>query len=349
MDKAEIKRFSGRVFDDISASMMVGLAYIGVKAGLFKGLEKIGPAKASALAAACGLQERYVLEWAKGMTAGGYIEHDPAADTYHLSDEHAYLLASQGTDHFVGGMFLNSIACLGVAPDVLECFSAGGGVPFEAFGPCCIEACDLASRGIYEARLASYWLPQMPEVIEKLERGGRVLDFGCGSGVAATVIAQAFPAAHVVGLDVDESSIERARELAKDASAKPEFVRVSSSDYEPDDGFDLIMAGDSVHDLAQPRETLADIRRLLKPDGTFFIIEPRAGDTLADNTNPVGAMFYGFSVFHCMTQSLARDGAGLGACLGPAAIESLVKEAGFSQFEVLDIKSPVNIFCAARP
>ena len=51
------------------------------------------------------LQPRYVEEWLKGMTAAGYLEYDPAAQTYLLPDEVAYFVASDGSDHFVGGMW----------------------------------------------------------------------------------------------------------------------------------------------------------------------------------------------------------------------------------------------------
>ena len=88
---------------------------------------------------------------------------------------------------------------------------------------------------------------------------------------------------------------------------------------------------------------------MLEPRGTLFIIEPKAGDRLEDNINPIGTMFYGFSIFHCMTQSLARGGPGLGTCLGPARTEALLRNAGFRGFERLDIKSPTNLFYAARP
>jgi hypothetical protein len=60
-------------------------------------------------------------------------------------------------------------------------------------------------------------------------------------------------------------------------------------------------------------------------------------------------MFYGFSVFHCMTQSLAQGGPGLGTCMGPERTEQLMRDAGFSRFEVLDINSQVNLFYAVRP
>jgi hypothetical protein len=95
--------------------------------------------------------------------------------------------------------------------------------------------------------------------------------------------------------------------------------------------------------------TLRKLKELLKGDGTLFIIEPKSADRLEDNRNPVATMFYGFSLFHCMTQSLARGGPGLGTCLGPAGTEKLVREAGFRQFRTLEIKSLTNLFYAAHP
>jgi hypothetical protein len=50
-----------------------------------------------------------------------------------------------------------------------------------------------------------------------------------------------------------------------------------------------------------------------------------------------------------MTQSLARGGPGLGTCLGPAATEALVRQAGYPRFQRLDIKSLTNLFYSAQP
>ena len=54
----------------------------------------------------------------------------------------------------------------------------------------------------------------------------------------------------------------------------------------------------------------------------WFIVEPKAADRLEDNINPIGTMLYGFSLFHCMTQSLAKGGPGLGTCLDAARTSS---------------------------
>ena len=233
-------------------------------------------------------------------------------------------------------------ALMRVAPRVAEAFEKGGGVPFADFGPDCVNALDLINRGQYESRFADYWLKGLPDVVACLKSGGRMLDFGCGSGRVAMAIKRAFPQAAVSGYDVDAASIARAREAASD-------VKIDFSTGLPGGQFDLVTICDCIHDLAAPVETLRQVHRLVKPEGTLFIVEPKAADRLEDNRNPVATMFYGFSLFHCMTQSLARGGPGLGTCMGPGQTEKLVREAGFRGFRMLDIKSMTNLFYAATP
>jgi 2-polyprenyl-3-methyl-5-hydroxy-6-metoxy-1,4-benzoquinol methylase len=232
-----------------------------------------------------------------------------------------------------------------VAPEVAEAFRVGGGVGFEEFGPGCVEALDLINRGQYESRLADYWLKSLPDVAAKLAAGGRALDVGCGSGSVCGALAKAFPATEIVGIDPDPESIQRAQQ----SFPAVKFLQETTSGMKRDNGFDLITLCDVLHDLAAPMQTLKEIRALLAPDGVLFIVEPKAADRLEDNRDAVSTTFYGFSLFHCMTQSLARGGPGLGTCLGPAATGKLLHEAGFSRFDRLDIKSLTNLFYAARP
>lgn len=340
MDKEKTKQAIDKVFRDMAGAMTAGMAYVGTKTGLFRAMAGKGPMSVQQVVEAAHLHPRYVEEWLKGMAAAGYLDY--SGGKYSLPEEMAYFVASDGTDHFVGGMWAMVPPLMSVAPKVAEAFQKGGGVPFEAFGPDCVEALDLINRGQYEERFASYWLKSLPDVTARLQAGGRMLDFGCGSGRVAIAIKKAFPAAEVAGYDVDAQSIARAR---KAAAGLP----ISFTNDMPGGQFDLVTICDCIHDLAAPVETLEQVHRLVKPGGTLFIVEPKAGDRLEDNRNPVGAMFYGFSVFHCMTQSLARGGPGLGTCMGPAQTEKLAREAGFRQFRMLDIKSMTNLFYAATP
>jgi 2-polyprenyl-3-methyl-5-hydroxy-6-metoxy-1,4-benzoquinol methylase len=280
----------------------------------------------------------------RARASAGYLDYDPKSGTYTLSDEVAYFVASEGTDHFVGGMWEMVPALLRQAPKVAEAFANGGGVPFEDFGPDCVHALDLINRGQYEARFTDYWLQAVPDVVSRLENGGKALDFGCGSGRVALAIAKAFPKASIGGVDIAAGSIRRAQQAAQDAGVAIDF-RLA----EPSPGpYDLVTLCDCLHDLASPLSVLEKIKNLLRHDGVLFIVEPKAADRVEDNRNPVATMFYGFSLFHCMTQSLARGGPGLGTCLGPAGTEKLVREAGFREFRSLEIKSMTNLFYAAR-
>jgi 2-polyprenyl-3-methyl-5-hydroxy-6-metoxy-1,4-benzoquinol methylase len=343
VDKDKAKQALDKVFRDMAGAMAAGMVYVGVKTGLFRVLSDGKPKPAGEVVKASGLQARYVEEWLKGMVASGYLDYDPAAQTYALPEEHAYFLASDDTDHFVGGLFAMVPPLMKIAPEVARAFAEGGGVRFEDFGPECVSALDLINRGQYEARFADYWLKSVPDVAERLRAGGSALDVGCGSGRVCASLKKAFPAAVVTGVDPDAESIRRAKAAAPGAN----FVVGTSADVKG--SFDLVALCDVLHDLPEPVKTLREIRALLKPEGALFIIEPRAADRLEDNLNPVAATFYGFSVFHCMTQSLARGGPGLGTCLGPAGTEKLAREAGFTRFQRLEIRSLTNLFYAARP
>jgi ubiquinone/menaquinone biosynthesis C-methylase UbiE len=346
VDREKAKLAVDKVFRDMAGAMSAGMAFVGTRTGLFRAMQGKGAMRLDDVVHASKLERRYVEEWLKGMVSAGYLDYDALGETYTLPEEMAYFVASDGSDHFVGGMWEMVPALLRLAPKVAEAFEKGGGVRFEDFGPQCIEALDLINRGQYESRFADYWLNSLPEVVERLRAGGRALDFGCGAGRVCIALAKAFPKAEIFGIDVSAESLARAKEAAHSAGVpRIDFRRQLPNGA----SFDLVTLCDCLHDLASPVETLKGIREVLRKDGTLFIVEPKAADRLEDNRNPVATMFYGFSVFHCMTQSLARGGPGLGTCLGPAGTEKLAREAGFRNFRMLEIKSMTNLFYAAQP
>lgn len=348
MDKEKVKDFADRVYRDMAGAMAIGMGYLGHKTGLFRALADGRPTTARALAERTGLVPRSVEEWCAGMAAAGWLEHDAEAGTFRLPEEHAFLLASEGTDHFMGGLFLAGPSLLALAPRLARAFREGGGVPPEAFDADWLEAVDLMNGGAYRERLSSYWLAQLPEVKARLEAGGRALDLGCGVGEAAIALARAFPASRVLGVDPDGRVIERARRSAEAAGlANLSFLEGTVEALPAEPRFDLVLLLDCLHDLAAPEATLAAIRRHLAPSGTLFVMEPRSGDRIADNANPLGVTYYGFSLFHCTTQSLARGGPGLGTCAGPTRIAELLSGAGFTEVRPLPIKSFTNMFFAA--
>lgn len=349
MDKERIGTFANAVYRDMAGAMAIGMGYLGVKTGLFDAMSDGAPVSAAELAEKTGLVLRYVEEWLNGMTTAGWLEQDEAHGTFRLPAEHGFLLASEGTDHYMGGLFLAGPPLLGKAPDVARAFSEGGGVGFDDFDHDWIEALDQMNDGAYRHRLGSYWMKQLPEIDEKLAAGGRALDIGCGVGKVALALAEAYPAARITGFDPDSASVAIARQSAASADARSvEFVEGLITDIPVEPAFDFAGLFDCLHDLAAPEDTLAEIRARLAPGGVLMVMEPRSGDRLADNANPLGTAYYGFSLFHCMTQSLAQGGPGLGTCMGPEKTMSLLSGAGFKNVRALPIKSQTNMFFAAE-
>jgi ubiquinone/menaquinone biosynthesis C-methylase UbiE len=349
MNKEKIKVFADKVYGDMAGAMLMGMAFLGVETGLFRVMAGQGPMTIDSVTEASRLQKRYVEEWLKGMASAGYLDYDGSAGTFTFPEEHSFLLASEGTDHFMGGLALAAIPMLRVAPKVAEAFREGGGVNFKDFGADCVHALDVLNRGTYEQRAAGYWLKSVPEAVSALEAGGAALDVGCGAGRIALAIATAFPKAEVIGLDPDAVSIARATEAAKEAGLadRVSFIAAETGSIERKGAFELVTAFDCVHDFARPVETLGEMRALLKPGGTLLAMEPKSGDRLEDNMHALGTVYYGFSLFHCMTQSLANGGPGLGTCMGPAKTTKLLEQAGFKNVRVLDIRSQTNLFYAA--
>ena len=348
MNKDRLRACVERVYRDAAGATTSGLAYLGVRNGLFNAMDGKGPMTIADVVAETDLNKRYVEEWLKGMVAAEYLDYAPEAETFELPAEHAYLFASEGTDHYVGGLFHGMPGLLQAAPAVAEAFRSGGGLPYSEFHPEVHESVDLMNRGIYQHRLHDEWLPAVPGLMDKLSAGGTALDLGCGVGTVTMTLADKFPTGYFMGVDLHEPSIDQARAAAQKGGIenRTAFHAGTIDTLPSNQHFDLITAFDCVHDLADPIGVLKEIRQRLNPDGTFLVLEIRAADQLEDNIHAIGAMFYGFSMFHCMTQSLAQGGPGLGACLGPARTEALMQEAGFTRFDPIKIRSPVNLLYA---
>jgi len=163
IDKEKARQALDKVFADMAGAMTAGMVYVGIKTGLFKAICNRGALTAPQVAEISKLQPRYVEEWLKGMVAAGWLDYDPSGETYALPEEHAYFLASDDTDHFVGGLFAMVPPLMRVAPDVARAFAEGGGVPFERFGPECVEALELINGGQYDSRFAEYWMKSLPQ------------------------------------------------------------------------------------------------------------------------------------------------------------------------------------------
>src|SRR5215831_16579320 len=350
LDLEKAKQVAQTVIGDVGTVVHGALCYIGDRTGLFKAMAGAGPLTIGQLAGKTGLSARYVREWLGAMATARYVEFDGARNTYLLTAEYAAALADEDSPFFIGGYFQMAQAAVTVAPKVAEAFKTGRGVTQSEYPRSFFEAAERNSRTRYLHKLLRKWIPAMPQVVERLKAGGTAADIGCGGGRAAIMIAQAFPAARLMGYDIHAESIERAR---RNAEAECVADRVSFEALDgaqlPSGKFDFVATFDVVHDAVDPMGLMTAIRRSLKDDGTYLVQEVNVSDKLEENMKPLGKMVYSISTLYCMTTSLAHGGAGIGTAMGENKARELASAAGFKHFARLPIKDDIAVLYELRP
>lgn len=350
MDRDAIKAFMGRFMEMTTGAAVMGVVSVADRAGLFRMMSGRPPATLDEVVAYTGFDTRYLEEILATLAASGIVVYDAERRTYHLPDEHAACLADESSPYCLAGWTQMVPALYRAIPGVARACREGGGVAFSEFGPDMVEGIARANGPGTRILLTRKWLPVMGDVVARLESGIRVADIGCGAGEAAIAMGRAYPSSQIVGFDVDALSIERAKAAAREAGLdNVAFERASGDAIPLEPGFDLVTTFDVIHDLVDPIAVLRRIRDALGEGGSYLMVEPVAGDELHDNLHPAGALTYAMSTLHCMTQSLAHGGAGLGAAWGPRRAEAHCREAGFSKFERLEVPNPFNAFYRVTP
>jgi SAM-dependent methyltransferase len=348
VDRSRIEAFLDRFVDLASGATTIGLLAVADRSGLARHLSERGGGTAEEIAAGAELEARYVTEILSGLAAAGVVDYDPESERFELPPEHALFLADDTSPYFMGGFLDMLPTILSHVDGVTEATLHGGGVPFADFGRRMVRGIDRGNAPSQRTFLISRWLPGVPGLVPRLEKGIRVADVGCGSGTAAIVMAEGYPNCQVVGYDVSPEAIATARSRAA-GIPNVDFLEHAVEQIPTDPPFGLITSFDVIHDLADPLAGLRRIREAMADDGIFLMMEPNASSDLGANLSPHGAMLYGMSALHCMTQSLASDGAGLGSAWGRERAEKLAGEAGFTSFQPLeDISNRFSAFYLLR-
>lgn len=349
IDPTKLEQFMGKAVHDFSANLTGVMVLLGQRLGLYAALAEGGSLDAHGLASATACDERQVREWLNQQAAAGYVHYDPATGQFSLPPEHALVLAREDGPAYFPAAY-ETVSALWHDTGMSErSFRTGRGVGWHEHHHDLFCGTEAFFKPGYRAQLASVWIPALTGIAERLELGGRVADVGCGHGASSIVIAQAFPNSQVHGFDYHQASIDVARQRAREADVA-DRVRfdVAGADGYPGDGFDLVCFMDCLHDLGDPVGAARRARESLAEGGSVLLVEPRAGDRLEDNLNPVGALFYAASTVLCVPNSLSQDvGLALGAQAGPRRLREVLEEAGFSTVRAA-AETPFNLILEAR-
>jgi SAM-dependent methyltransferase len=344
------EEFAERIVGAIDSASLAILLSIGHQTSLWDTLAGLPPATSEQIADAAGLNERYVREWLGGVVAGRIVDYDPTAQTYALPQHRAAVLThAAGPDNLARvAQFIPLLA--EVEQKVIGCFRAGGGLSYSEY-PRFHTLMAEESGEVFDAALIDVILPMADGLPERLRAGAEAADFGCGSGHAINVMAQAFPASRFTGIDFSDEGLAVGRaEAARLSLTNASFIARDVAQFDMVDAYDVITAFDAIHDQAQPTRVLENIYRALRPGGVFLMVDIKASSKLEDNVGvPFASYLYTVSTMHCMSVSLGLDGDGLGTVWGKQLATSMLADAGFGDLQVREIESdPINYYYVAR-
>lgn len=349
LNEQKLEAFVTRILGDLGAAMIAPLVRIGDELGFYDVLVASGPLTSRELARRTGTVERMVREWLSAHAAAGYLDYDAENGRFSMNPEQAMVFGNPDSPVYVLGSFEVCQAVMLDQPKVAKAFRNGAAAGYHERCNCLFSGMARFFGVSYKAHLVQEWLPALDGVVEKLERGARVADIGCGHGISTTLMAKAFARSKIFGFDNHEGSIACARDTAtrEGVAARTSFEVATAKNF-PGSQFDLICCFDALHDLGDPVGAARHVLQALTPDGTFMAVEPLAGDKLQDNFNPVGRLYYAGSTMICTPVSLAQEvGLALGGQAGPKRLKEVLREAGFGRVRIA-AETPFNIVIEAR-
>jgi SAM-dependent methyltransferase len=349
-----------RLFNATIASFELGCLYLGHRLGLYAALAERGPLTAGGLAEAAGIDERYAREWLEQQAAAAILDvDDPSAEPgerrFSLPPGHDEVLLDEDSLNYAAPFARFHVACALPLGQLMAAFRSGEGVPYEEYGEELHEGQGAFTRPLFRNLLGKEWLPGVPEIDERLKADppARVADLACGHGHSSIAIARAYPKVQVHGIDLDETSIERAQEVlaeSPDVQDRVAFAHRDGADPGLAGRYDLVTILEALHDMSRPVDVLRAARGMLAEGGSVFVGDELVGDAFTAPADELERFYYGVSVLHCLPVGMVGDDpAGTGTVMRADTVRRYAAEAGFSRVDVLAIESDFYRFYRLVP
>ena len=332
-----------RLFGSLLGTVEILSVYLGDRLGWYRSLADDGPASPVDLARRTDTQVRYAREWLEQQAVAGLLE----VESDGAPNERRFAIPASTAEVMTDETSLAYLAPLGrmfgavgpMLPQLLEAYRKGGGVSWNDLGDDAREAQADANRPWYEKQLGPV-LAGVPTLHDALAGPGcRLLDVGCGGGWSSIALARAYPLATVLGVDIDQRSVDLAVANARDAGVS-ERVRFLCKDAAslPEGTVEMAFAFECVHDMPRPVEVLGAVRRTLTPGGSLVVMDEAVADAFAPDGDDLERIMYGFSLFVCLPDGLSSPpSVGTGTVMRPSTLRGYGQAAGFGVFEVLPI------------
>ncbi len=340
---ASAESCTDRLFEATIATLELFSVHLGVELGLYRTMDRMGAVTEGALAAEAGIAPRYAREWLEQQAVAGFVTVDDAsapaeARRYSLPAEHRGALVDPVDEGHVAPFAAMVVGIAGVLDQVLDAYRTGGGVPYERYGAHFRHGQGGINRPAFAADLVESWLPATPGVAAKLGAGGRLLDVGCGHGWSTIAVKQAWPEAHVLGIDLDAASVLDAREHAEAAGVDVGFAAIDAAAAHDAGPFDVVLLLECLHDMSDPEGVMASVRKALAPGGIVVVADEAVAEQFEAPGDELERMMYGWSVNHCLPVAMADSpSAAIGTAIRPHTVAAVVKSAGLGRCEVVDV------------
>lgn len=331
---------TARVFDAALGAVDVFSIYLGDRLGWYRSLADDGPATVEELASRTQTHPRYVREWLEQQAVTGLVEVDDDLHRFALSPAGIEVLTDERSVNYLAPLARMLCAAVIQSPALLDAYRTGGGVSWEQFGADARESQSDMNRPWYEHKLADA-LKSVADVDDLLRaEGTTIADIGCGGGWSTIALANAYPNATVFGYDIDAASIDLA---CANAVRHPEladrvtFTRTDGANL-PDRRFQVAFAFECIHDMPQPVDVLAEVRRSLAPGGVMIVMDEAVADEFEGPGDDTERLMYGFSLGICLPDGMSHQpSVGTGTVMRPAVLRTYALDAGFTAMDVLPI------------
>jgi len=338
-----------RIFDSILGTLELFCLYVGDQLGFYRVLHERGPATAPELSSRAGTNERYTREWLEQQASAGILQVDnpqanPNERRFRLPEGYSAVL-TEG-DSLSAATPMAQIVAGTVAPiqALLQAFRTGAGVPYADYGYDLHAGQARVTRPLFVNLMTQEWIPTMPDMDARLRADppARIADIGMGQGYSSIALARGYPRVRVDGFDLDAASVQAAQANAREAQVddRVTFQVRDAGDPELAGQYDLALAFECIHDMANPVAALRAMGKLVGPGGTVLIVDERVPDTFAPNGDDIERLNYAFSVLHCLPVGMVEQpSAETGAVMRRPIFRRYAAEAGFARVDELPIAS----------